>query len=120
VDVVTSRDADAALTLLANGSQIRSRHAIVATGGLFLPHALAGLLTPCYSYLVGLSDTRTNDTALGADVAPLSADSVNMFTWGFTHDWATTRGVLRVSGADHFRSGFKAFCNVSKQINSCL
>ena len=28
--------------------------------------------------------------------------SPNYFTWGYTHDWCVTDGLLRISGEDHF------------------
>lgn len=89
VDVVTAPDGGARATL-ADGSVWRAAHAVVATGGLWVPPALAGVVVPCFSYLSAVP-------LLGAP-----ADSANMFTWGFTHDWCVTRGHIRVSGADHF------------------
>jgi glycine/D-amino acid oxidase-like deaminating enzyme len=95
LDVVTTPDGRA-LATLADGSHVRAHRAVVATGGLFVPPALAGMLTPCYSYLAAIPMA-----------APAPADSPNFFTWGFTHDWCFTRGALRCSGADHF-SALKA------------
>lgn len=93
--VVDVRDCDdgGALTVLADGTIYRSEHALVATGGLFVPPALAGILTPCYSYLVALKQVEP---------AQLRENTPNIFTWGFTHDLCMTRGWMRVSGADHF------------------
>lgn len=81
------------VTTLADGTTYRSNQALVATGGLFLPRALTGLLTPCYSYLVALPQLEP---------AQLHENTPNIFTWGFTHDLCMTRGWMRVSGADHF------------------
>ncbi len=96
LDVVTTPDGRA-LATLADGSHVRADRAVVATGGLFVPPALAGMLTPCYSYLTAIP--------MAAPAPP--PDSPNFFTWGFTHDWCFTRGALRCSGADHF-SALKA------------
>lgn len=93
VDVRDDDDNGGAVTTLADGTVYRSKHALVATGGLFVPRALAGVLTPCYSFLVALPQIEP---------AQLSENTPNIFTWGFTHDLCMTRGWMRVSGADHF------------------
>ena len=36
---------------LQDGSERLGRKVVVATGGMYLDHNLAGILTPCYSYL---------------------------------------------------------------------
>ena len=84
---------------LESGVQIRAKHVIMATGGLYqnIPH-LNGLLKPCYSYLVHVPIH---------DPAPPCECSPNFFTWGFSHDWCFTKGRVRCSGEDHF-SAYKA------------
>jgi hypothetical protein len=106
--------------------QIRASFVVLATGGLFVDQSLGGILRPCWSYLVGIRDPRptARQTVSESPEAewkeepylsssspsphpslPLrTPDSLNLFTWGFTHDWCMTNGYLRLSGADHFSS----------------
>jgi glycine/D-amino acid oxidase-like deaminating enzyme len=94
-----------ALTTLANGHRITSKHVIVATGGLSTNDLnLSGILRPCWSYLVAMPhpEASPNDHA-----GPCFSDgtpkfSPNFVTWGFTHDWCWTNGAVRISGEDHY------------------
>jgi hypothetical protein len=45
-----------ALSTLKGGACIRSRYAVVCTGGLFMDENLTGILTSCYSYLVSIKE----------------------------------------------------------------
>lgn len=103
-----SAEAHSALTVLANGHRIFSRHVVLATGGLFTGDpTLSGLLRPCWSYLVAMPHPERD--AISTASAPHGAMpdgtpyfSHNFFTWGFTHDWCWTNGAVRISGEDHF------------------
>jgi glycine/D-amino acid oxidase-like deaminating enzyme len=108
VNVVTDAAKEVAVTELANGVRIVSKFAVVATGGLCTLPALSGIMTPCWSYLVSVPHpdldgvtprSGGNDTTLAGGV---SLCSPNMYTWGFSHDWCWTNGVVRCSGEDHF------------------
>jgi glycine/D-amino acid oxidase-like deaminating enzyme len=107
-----------AVTQMENGRCIRSKYAVLATGGLFTSDPnLSGILRPCWSYLVSLPHPHLNDPARRA-AGVLQADrfedneglsrpatpkfSNNFFTWGFTHDWSWTNGCIRISGEDHY------------------
>ncbi len=57
---------DFAVTTFADGTSVRSRHVVVATGGLFVEEGIAGVLTPTYSYLVALR--RDDGCSSGIDV----------------------------------------------------
>lgn len=72
---------------------------VVCTGGLFRDSALTGILNPCFSYLVSLKEPETTKHEKYRLPYP---NSLNFFTWGFTHDWCLTKGHLRCSGEDHF------------------
>jgi len=75
---------------------------VVATGGLFAEPNLFGILSPRWSYLVGV-DTKLPPS--GVSAKPLrnaEGNSPNYFTWGYTHDWCTVNGHVRISGEDHF------------------
>lgn len=90
---------DLAVTTLETGVQITSKYVVVATGGFFVGSPdLAGILRPCFSYLVSVPepDVSTVESAVNA------RNSVNLFTWGFSHDWCLTKGHFRCSGEDHF------------------
>jgi glycine/D-amino acid oxidase-like deaminating enzyme len=95
-----------ARTTLASGEELWSEHVVLAAGGLFVDHALAGVLRPAWSYLVGIMQPATGGPAPahGAESGAFrfaGAYSPNMFSWGFTHDWCLSGGVLRCSGEDH-------------------
>ena len=99
-----------AVTTLQDGTTITSKYVVLATGGLFTETNLAGILTPCYSYLTSMpiptgspSKGETKRQAFRLEY-PATA---NFFSWGFTHDWCLTKGHLRCSGEDHF-SALKA------------
>lgn len=102
---VTTED-DMAVTTLANGHRITSKHVVLATGGLFTGDAnLSGIIRPCWSYLVAMPHPEASSTAISpagtmSDGTPHF--SHNFFTWGFTHDWSWTNGAVRISGEDHF------------------
>ncbi|KAJ1418205.1 FAD dependent oxidoreductase [Ochromonadaceae sp. CCMP2298] len=114
VITLTTEGDSSALTELQNGSRIASKHIVLATGGLFAEPSLAGILRPCWSYLVrlphptllesggltGRSDEDDDEIPILPDGTPLN--SHNFFTWGFTHDWCWTDGAVRVSGEDHY------------------
>jgi glycine/D-amino acid oxidase-like deaminating enzyme len=117
VSTIIAEGQRSALTELTNGARIASRHTVLATGGLFAEPSLAGILRPCWSYLVRLPhpsiSSISSESALSSrseeddDEIPILPDgtprnSHNFFTWGFTHDWCWTDGAVRVSGEDHF------------------
>eukprot|EP00300_Choanocystis_sp_HF-7_P043148 c9756_g1_i1.p1 GENE.c9756_g1_i1~~c9756_g1_i1.p1 ORF type:complete len:302 (+),score=30.51 c9756_g1_i1:501-1406(+) len=85
---------------LKNGEQIIARHVLMATGGLFLDRTLAGIVRPCYSYLVGLKHREPGSE--GGMAGGSSGDTPNYFTYGFSHDWCVSNGFIRISGEDHF------------------
>ena len=78
------------------------RHVVMATGGLFLDPALAGVMQPSWSYLFGVPD---DGEPTDRDGTPYS--SPNFFSFGFGVDWCITGGMWRCSGEDHF-SALKA------------
>eukprot|EP00697_Spironema_sp_BW2_P006090 gnl/Spiro4/18477_TR9892_c0_g1_i1.p1 gnl/Spiro4/18477_TR9892_c0_g1~~gnl/Spiro4/18477_TR9892_c0_g1_i1.p1 ORF type:complete len:702 (+),score=133.10 gnl/Spiro4/18477_TR9892_c0_g1_i1:72-2177(+) len=99
------------VTTFADGTKLRSKQVVVATNGLFLNMSLAGILIPCWSYFVALPHPRDplypqSSAAQAAAFAPLlkmgGECTHNFFTYGFHQDWCVTRGVFRISGADHF------------------
>jgi len=81
-------------------SLITCNHAVVATGGLFAEPNLFGILSPRWSYLVGVN-TATNPISTNPK-RNADGNSPNYFTWGYTHDWCTVNGYVRISGEDHF------------------
>lgn len=85
-----------AYTTLKNGIIIKSKYTIIATGGLFTECGLAGILKPCWSYLLSVSPPNNQD----------KTNSPNFITWESKQDWCITKGYLRLSGKDHF-SAFK-------------
>lgn len=102
---------------LADGRILHAKYAIVATGGMHIDEHLSGLLTPRFSYLVGLPHpppppphdagegaTTTTSSSSGRMSSP---DSPNFYTFGFSHDWCVESNFVRISGEDHF-SGLKA------------
>lgn len=102
-----------AVTTQENGKKIRSKYVVLATGGLFTETNLAGILTPCYSYLTSMPIPADADATRPAAQTKRQAfrleypSTANFFSWGFTHDWCLTKGHLRCSGEDHF-SALKA------------
>jgi len=84
-----------ALVLLSDGVALRCKHAVLATGGLYIPQDLRGVLRPCWSYFSYL----TPDKVLHPKPQP---NSPNFFTFDFSHDWCVTDGEVRISGEDHF------------------
>jgi glycine/D-amino acid oxidase-like deaminating enzyme len=98
-----------ALVRLANGQKLYANKVVVATGGLFLDHRLAGILRPCWSYLSAIPVAPGVAPTAGPGQCMEAPNSPNFFTYGFTHDWSVTGGLLRVSGEDHF-SALKVGC----------
>eukprot|EP00041_Stephanoeca_diplocostata_P011370 m.187712 g.187712 ORF g.187712 m.187712 type:complete len:459 (+) comp18507_c0_seq2:123-1499(+) len=88
-------------TTLRDSTVITSEHAVVATGGLLMDRHLGGILKPCWSYLVSIPEPQKQPMNQ-RDFRLQSPNSVNFFTWKFTHDWCLTNGHLRCSGEDHF------------------
>jgi glycine/D-amino acid oxidase-like deaminating enzyme len=89
-----------AVVTLRDGTVLRSKHVVVATGGMFLDPNLAGVLSPCWSYLVSIPEPSPapNDNQFKFN----SSNTMNFFSWNFTHDWCLTKGHLRCSGEDHY------------------
>ena len=82
-----------------NSAQVvTSDHVVVATGGLFVEPGIAGILSPRWSYLVGIKAPQQvlNPPQLQYPNSP------NYFTWGHTHDWCMVNGHVRISAEDHF------------------
>jgi len=77
---------------------VKSDHVVVATGGLFVEPGIAGILSPRWSYLVGIKAPPQvlNPPQLQYPNSP------NYFTWGHTHDWCMVNGHVRISAEDHF------------------
>ena len=89
---------------LDDGREFTSEKLVLSTGGLFLNDInLFGILFPCYSYLLGVPNIKSNDSK---DVISNFRNTPNYLTYGFIADWAITQGQLRISGEDHF-SGLK-------------
>lgn len=85
------------------GSLVRSKHVVVATGGLFAEPGIASILSPRWSYLVGIPVPAVDDAAAYNSLPRLRwPNSPNFFTWGYTHDWCMVNGHVRISGEDHF------------------
>jgi len=94
---------DHAIVKLSDGTSLKAKHVVVATGGLFMERNLAGILTPCWSCLVSLKDPEGDSgggggggegEGSGVDSAGSGLqrrlqypDSPNFFTWQFSHDW---------------------------------
>ena len=102
IDVKDGESGDNVEIRLADGEIILARQAIIATGGMFIDKALAGLLTPRYSYLAALP--HSDPGPWGGMNGPNSA---NFFTLGFSHDWCVAENYVRISGEDHY-SGLKS------------
>lgn len=92
-----SEEDETAVVYLESGERIHCKHVVMATGGLFQIPELAGILMPCYSYLVHVPVDKFESYC---------EYSSNFFSWGFTHDWSFTKGKIRCSGEDH-NSAFK-------------
>ena len=58
-----------AIVKLSDGSNLKAKHCVLATGGLFMEKNLAGILTPCWSYLVSLKDPEGAAAAAAAAAA---------------------------------------------------
>lgn len=92
-------DCDLATVRLSSGEVIQAEHVVVATGAFFHGGPLAGLLKPCYSYLVAMPHTHPSKSF---DKGMEFPTSPNIFTFGFSHDWCMVDGICRMSGEDHF------------------
>mmetsp|Transcript_9984 Transcript_9984/g.15072 ORF Transcript_9984/g.15072 Transcript_9984/m.15072 type:complete len:457 (-) Transcript_9984:25-1395(-) len=94
-----------AVVKTTSGHEISCKYVVVATGGLSVDPSIAGVIRPCWSYLVGIKDS-VNEVAKQNHPHPFGEmkhpNSPNFFTWGFTHDWCMTDGVMRISGEDHY------------------
>lgn len=97
VDISDGSDGSNAAVRLSNGEVIEAENIVVATGAFFHNGPLAGLLKPCYSYLVAMP--QTDPTLANGMQYPTSP---NLYTYGFSHDWCMIDGVCRMSGEDHF------------------
>ena len=53
-----------AIVQLSDGSSLKAKHVVLATGGLFMERNLAGILTPCWSFLVSLKDPEEGSLGL--------------------------------------------------------
>lgn len=99
-----------ATVFLKDGTKLTCDHVIMATGGLYVDKNLAGILRPCWSYLVSVPHPERETQIIKENTVfsdGSAAYSYNMYTWGFTHDWCWTNGVIRCSGEDHY-SALKA------------
>jgi hypothetical protein len=68
---------------------------------------LAGILSPCYSYLVSIKKEKEIQKKMSKNEKGMYSDnSPNYFTLGFSHDWCVSDSFVRISGEDHF-SAFK-------------
>eukprot|EP00037_Helgoeca_nana_P013928 m.129044 g.129044 ORF g.129044 m.129044 type:complete len:474 (+) comp22304_c0_seq1:20-1441(+) len=88
-----------ATVVLAGGKEVTAGKIVIATGAFYHGGHLAGLLRPCYSYLVGMP-SQPADPASGGGMAHPSCP--NLFTYGFSHDWCVVDNVVRMSGEDHY------------------
>ena len=98
----TEVDVTYTTTSYAVSSLITCNHAVVATGGLFAEPNLFGILSPRWSYLVGVDANVPVPGTNPPIYRPRIPNSPNYFTWGYTHDWCTVNGHVRISGEDHF------------------
>eukprot|EP00039_Didymoeca_costata_P002352 m.59559 g.59559 ORF g.59559 m.59559 type:complete len:445 (+) comp11255_c0_seq2:119-1453(+) len=98
---VTENEEGATVTL-ESGASYRTKKVVVATGGFYFDKVLAGILQPCYSYLVAMPSCPPPMGKSGLAYP----DSPNFFTYGYSHDWCNVDGVVRMSGEDHY-SGHK-------------
>ena len=100
-----------AMTDLSNGTRVVSEQVVVCMGGLFTDTVLAGIMRPCWSYLVSLQqqegDARRNRESKEHHNNSCSYSSPNMWTWDFSYDWCWSRGHCRISGEDGY-SALKA------------
>lgn len=76
------------MAVLANGDQIRARTIVLATGGLFLPDDLKGILRPCWSYFTYLKASPNS-------FPQPQPHSPNFFTYDFSHDCTVAARVDR-------------------------
>ena len=77
-EVVSVADVDGGVEVrCADGAVVRGRQAVVATGGFFHGGVLAGLLRPCYSYLVSMPAAPPGSS--GGMAFPTSP---NFYTYG--------------------------------------
>lgn len=103
-------DGDVALTTLVDGSTISSSFVVVATGGMFTEAGLAGIMFPCWSYLVSLRlptsevpETKSNSVSANSTASIFkSTNSMNCYTIDGSFDWCITNGYLRLSGEDGY------------------
>ena len=93
-----------AIVTLMDGKTIKAKHCVLATGGLFCPPELAGVLSPAYSYLVHVTPPPPSPSCPLIENKEHFAPqfSPNFFTLGYTHDWSWTNGGIRCSGEDHY------------------
>lgn len=94
VDIVEKNGSNIVEVQMLDGTIVRGRHVVVATGAFYLKGPLAGLLKPCFSYLVGMPGSEGEGMQY--------PHSPNLFTYGFSHDWCLADGACRMSGEDHF------------------
>lgn len=99
---VNSLPNKSAITTLEDGTSLISNFCIVSTGGLFVEKNIAGILTPCWSYLVSIPEPKNKLNESSKIFKFSSPNSMNFFSWNFTHDWCLTKGHLRCSGEDHY------------------
>jgi hypothetical protein len=88
-----------AITTLLDGTVIKSKSVVIATGGLSLDPVLAGILIPVWGYLVAMTPQEKGESTKSLLPGP---NSSNILTWNFSHDYAMVNNVLRMSGEDHF------------------
>ena len=95
-----------AITELSTGARIVSDHVVLCTGGLYSDPTLAGILKPCWSYLVSVPHPVAERSDCGSVLpgagAGIPYNSPNFFTWNFTYDWRWVEGRCRVSGEDGY------------------
>lgn len=87
-----------AVTTLRDGSTVTSNYVVMATGGLFTHPDIAALMSPVWSFVLGIRDPAvTNPAPLPPSTGPSgpapAPHSPNCFTFGFAYDWALTDGV---------------------------
>lgn len=66
VETIDTAQGPHAIVQLSDGSSLKAKHVVVATGGLFMERNLAGILTPCWSYIVSLKDLEGGKSGKGA------------------------------------------------------
>lgn len=80
-----------AKVVLHDGTVFTAKNIIVSTGAYYIDQNLAGILSPCFSYLSSLPCKNKKN-------------SPNYFTYGYSHDWCISDNHFRVSGEDHFNA----------------